>query len=111
MTLSLRGSTSILMSLSSRFVSDLDGCEAISWFGWLGGTRVIVCSWLSGWLVVSYRKSESVCDTCKVWVGVDVLINGGGVLLCFRDVVCDWCFVFDVCLVMGGDVRVYFCLE
>ena len=35
MTLSLNGSTSILFSLSSRFVSDLDGCEAILWLDWL----------------------------------------------------------------------------
>ena len=32
-TLSFTGSASILLSPSSRFVSDLDGSEAISWFG------------------------------------------------------------------------------
>ena len=63
--------------------------------------------------MISYRKSVSVGDTCKVWIGVDVMISGGGVFLCFWDVVCDWCFVFDACLVMGGDVATctFFCLE
>ena len=65
---------------------------------------------MSGWLEVSYRKSVSVCDTCRIWVGVDVLISGGGVFLYFWDMVCDWCFVFDAFLIIGGDVRVFFLL-
>ena len=74
-TLSFKGSTSILLSLSSRYVSDLDGSEAISWLGWLCD-KTIVCNWLYDWLVSLYKNWLS-CDTCKIWVGVDVLINGG----------------------------------
>ena len=46
-----RGSTSILTSLSSRFVSDVDGSEAITWFAWLCGTSMSLIVWLAGGFV------------------------------------------------------------
>ena len=79
-TLSLNGSTSILLS-SSRSVSDLDGCEAILWLDSCGVDKIMGC-WLFFGDVPSYRKSLF-SGTGRVPVGVDVLSVGGGVFLCF----------------------------
>lgn len=79
-TLSLKGSTSIL--LSSRSVSDLDGCEAILWLGSCGVDRIMGC-WLLLVDMSSYRKSVLLSGMGRGPVGVDVLCVGGGVFFLF----------------------------
>jgi hypothetical protein len=107
-TLSLKGSTSIL--LSSRSVSDLDGCEAILWLGSCGVDRIMGC-WLLLVDMSSYRKSVLLSGMGRGPVGVDVLCVGGGVFFFFGKTVWVRCLVLDDCLVIGGVYLVIFCLE
>ena len=80
-TLSLNGSTSMLMT--SKSVSDLDGCVAIFWLCWLGVDTIMGC-WIFVVDELLYRKSLLVdSDSGKRSVGVDVLCVGGGVFFGF----------------------------
>ena len=96
------------MLMSSKSVSDLDGCVAIFWLCWLGIDKI-----MGYWIFVVdellYRKSLLLdSDSGKRSVGMDVLC-----------VVSFWFFrtvwvrflVLDDCLAIGGVVRVVLHLE
>ena len=91
MTPSLSGSTSIIFSLSSRSISDLDGFEAILWLDWLGVDKIMGC-WLLFVDGSSYRKSL-LSDTGRIFVGEDVFSVGGGVFFVFVE----WFGFLDDC--------------